>query len=179
MAAFNPRQNYFELFQLPQSFQVDEALLSHHFRQLQREVHPDRFAGSTDRERRIAVQYSAWINEAYKTLKSPVQRAQYLLLLQGLTIEAEQTLAGDPAFLMHQMSLREQLMELKDQPDPEQALDDLTDTLDQLISHQCDEFSRSFEEKNYAAAKDIVMKMQFLFKLEEDVQCMEADILDY
>jgi molecular chaperone HscB len=179
MTAFDPHQNYFELFQLPQSFRLDQSSLSQRYRDLQREMHPDRFAGGTDRERRLAIQYSAWINEAYQTLQSPVRRAQYLLSLQGMNIKPEQTMASDPAFLMHQISLRDQLMELKEQPNPEQALDDLTNKLDKLIDHQCAEFESSYNDQNYVVAKEVVMKMQFLFKLEEDAKHLEADILDY
>ena len=179
MAGFDPQQNYFELFQLPQSFVVDSSELNNRYRQLQREAHPDRFAGDSEREKRLAVQYSAWINEAYSTLRTPVLRAQYLLSLSGVETSSEQTMAGDPAFLMHQMTLREQLMELKDQPDPEKALDDLTSKLDELIDHQCSEFEDSFNDQDYAVAKQAVMKMQFLFKLEEDVKDLEAQILDY
>lgn len=179
MTAFNLQQNYFELFQLPKQFQVSLDQLNSRFRDLQRQAHPDRFAGASARDQRLAVQYSAWINQAYTTLQSPVQRAQYLLSLQGIHIDPEQTMANDPAFLMHQISLREQLLELKDQADPESALDALTSKLDTLIDHQCTEFDSCYRSQDYQKAKEVVMKMQFLYKLEEDARQLEADILDY
>lgn len=179
MTAFDPSQNYFQLFQLPESYQVDQSALSARYRDLQREVHPDRYAGGTEKDRLLAVQYSAWVNQAYQGLKSPVARAHYLLSLSGIDVDGQKTTTSDPAFLMHQMSMREQLMEVKGHENPEQAFDSLTAELDELIEHQCAAFERSFTEKDYAAATEEVAKMQFLFKLEKDVEQLEAEILDY
>ncbi|HKJ76321.1 MAG TPA: Fe-S protein assembly co-chaperone HscB, partial [Gammaproteobacteria bacterium] len=70
-------QNYFELFGLPEGFEVDSETLSLRYRDLQRALHPDRFAGASDRERRLSVQQTARVNEAYRTLKDPLARARY------------------------------------------------------------------------------------------------------
>ena len=58
------QQTYFQLFDLPEQFALDEALLGEHFRQLQHKLHPDRYAASSPQEQRVAVQYSALVNEA-------------------------------------------------------------------------------------------------------------------
>ena len=179
MPTFDFSQNFFSLFQLPESFSIDEEILSCCYRELQKEMHPDRFAAASDHERRLAVQYSSWINEAYETLKSPVSRAHYLLSLKGHDVDPQQTLGNDPAFLMHQMQLREQLMALKALNEPEHALDKLNSELEELIEHQCSAFKGYFANGDYEAAKVAVSKMQFLFKLEEEVERVEAEILDY
>jgi molecular chaperone HscB len=179
MPAFDFNQDFFSLFQLPESYDVDMEQLQCRYRELLREVHPDRFAAATDGERRLALQLSTRVNEAYETLKFPVSRAHYLLSLRGVTINPQQTIANDPAFLMHQMSLREQLMDLRGQDNPELALDKLTSELEQLIDHQCTAFKASYNEQDYAEATSEVAKMQFLFKLEEEVARVEAEILDY
>lgn len=179
MPAIDFKQDFFSLFQLPESYDVDLEQLNCRYRELLREVHPDRFAAAGDRERRLAVQYSTRINEGYETLKSPVSRAHYLLARQGMDVDPQQTIANDPAFLMHQMSLREQLMELQGQAEPELALDKLTLELEELIEHQCNAFKTSFANGDFAEAKVEVAKMQFLFKLEEEVEQVESEILDY
>ena len=97
--------NYFEIFALPQSYSVDRAALDERYRKLQQTVHPDRFATATDQERRISMQQTALINEAYETLKDPVLRGRYLLELDGHVIEDDRSMTGDPAFLMEQIEL--------------------------------------------------------------------------
>lgn len=179
MAVFDFTQNYFQLFQIPERYDVDQPAIKIRYLELQQAVHPDRFVSAGDRERRLAVQYSSWVNEAQQCLQSSVKRAQYLLSLKGVIIDATKTLGNDPAFLMHQMSLREQLMELKGVAEPELALDKLRTNLDELIDHQCTDFQRRFESAEYEAARESVMKMQFLFKLESEAELLEAEILDY
>jgi molecular chaperone HscB len=179
MSSFNFKQNYFSLFQIAERFSVDEHSLASRYRELQKETHPDRFAAGSDQQKRLAVQYSAWVNEAYETLKAPVARAHYLLSLKGHAFDSQQTIGNDPAFLLHQMSLREQLSELKDQADPEQALDHLRDELEELIDHQCTAFKDDYEQEDFQSAKIAASKMQFLFKLEAEVERVEEDILDY
>ena len=179
MPVFDFTQSFFQLFQIPESYSVDQAVIKRRYRELQQTVHPDRFISHSDQEKRLAVQYSSWVNEAQQCLLSPVKRAQYLLSLKDITLDATKTLANDPAFLMHQMSLREQLMELKGADDPESELDKLRINLDELIEHQCADYQQSFESADYNAARESVMKMQFLFKLEEEAEQLEAEILDY
>ena len=81
------QKNYFQLFDLPVDFQLDQAQLGERYRQLQKELHPDRYASASAHEQRLAVQYSALINEAYASLRKPLPRALYLLELAGMSKE--------------------------------------------------------------------------------------------
>src|SRR5260221_2375817 len=101
-------RNYFYLFGLQPAFRFDAAALDRAYRQLQTEVHPDRFAGGSDAEKRLALQSSARVNEAYRALKNPVQRAQYLLRLQGVEAVGETDTALPREFLERQLERREQ-----------------------------------------------------------------------
>ena len=69
-------RNYFDLFGLAPAFRFDSAVLDRAFRELQTEVHPDRFAGGSDAQKRLALQSSARVNEAYRALKEPVRRGK-------------------------------------------------------------------------------------------------------
>ena len=100
-------QNYFEWFGLPLAFSVDPAQLSHAYREIQGQVHPDRHAQSGEAGRRVAMQLSTHANEAFDTLKHPLKRAIYLLELRGMDIGAENNTAMEPAFLIQQMEWRE------------------------------------------------------------------------
>ncbi|MGZ5101278.1 MAG: Fe-S protein assembly co-chaperone HscB, partial [Usitatibacter sp.] len=68
---------------------MDPARLEQHYRELQSQVHPDRFASGTEAERRVAMQWATRANEAYQTLKNPLKRARYLVELNGIDLQTE------------------------------------------------------------------------------------------
>ena len=115
--------NDFALFELPQRFALDRALLDERWKALQREAHPDRFAAEGAAAQRVAMQWSVRINEAYQRLKDPLKRAAYLCELRGVSVNAESNTAMPPAFLMQQMAWREALEDTQDAV----ALEDLAD----------------------------------------------------
>src|SRR6266581_91208 len=113
----NLNQNHFELFGLPARFAVDAAALESRYHELQREVHPDRFAAAPDAERRVSMQLATRVNEAYQTLKSPLKRAVYILKLRGVDPEFETNTAMPSEFLMEQISWRERIEAGSEEPE--------------------------------------------------------------
>ena len=109
----DPRHDHFALFDLPPRFAIDEASLEHAYRRVQGQVHPDRFAAAGAAERRVAMQWAARANEAFRTLRSPVARAAYLCERHGQPIDAESNTAMPREFLMQQMQWREELDEAR------------------------------------------------------------------
>ncbi|HEX5388742.1 MAG TPA: Fe-S protein assembly co-chaperone HscB [Burkholderiaceae bacterium] len=107
----NLQSNDFVLFGLPERFEQDRATLDQRWKDLQRQVHPDRFAADAATAQRVAMQWSVRINEAYQRLKNPLKRAAYLCELRGAPIQAENNTAMPAAFLMQQMEWREALDE--------------------------------------------------------------------
>ncbi|WP_231759998.1 co-chaperone HscB [Microbulbifer elongatus] len=171
------QQNYFEIFGLPVSYTVDRQALAQRYRELQQEFHPDRFAAKSEREQRLAMQYAAQINEANNTLKDPVARAAYLLQLAGVQINPEQTTA-DGEFLMQQMILRERLEEVRDAADPEAELEDLGSETAQLFNAQEQAFAQALENNALEDGKNALLKLQFLAKLQRQIEELEEDLLD-
>src|SRR5947207_11300326 len=101
--------SYFELFGLQPGFALDAEALEAAYREIQSRVHPDRFAHAGDAERRASLQWTTRVNEAYRALKSPVQRASHILSLHGVDVAFETNSAMPAQLLMHQMELREAL----------------------------------------------------------------------
>src|SRR5438874_7260723 len=101
--------SHFDLFGLTPRFQLDAVALERAYREIQARVHPDRFAHAGDAERRASLQWTTRVNEAYRTLKNPVQRASHLLSLHGVDVAFETNTAMPADFLMAQMELRETL----------------------------------------------------------------------
>ena len=113
--------NDFQLLGLPERYAQDGDVLDARWKALQREVHPDRYAAQGAAAQRVAMQWSARINEAYRRVKDPLARAAYLCELRGAPIRAEDNTAMPPEFLAQQMIWREALDEA-DKPAALEAL---------------------------------------------------------
>lgn len=173
-------QNYFEIFNLPTSYDIDLTELSTRYRKLQNAIHPDKFANASDLERRISMQQSALINEAYQTLKSPLLRARYMLQLKGVDLANESSVNMDSEFLMQQMRLREALEQVRDAQDPEAKLLVIAKEIEQAIAEQITVVSRFFKEDNAEQLDkiaDYVRRMQFMAKLQQEAEALEEELL--
>ena len=174
-------KNHFELFGLPVTFVVDNEALREHYRELQRAVHPDRFAGGSDQERRLSMQGAAQINEAFDTLRDPVRRASYLLHLHGVETSPQHETTKDTAFLMEQLELREELAGLRGQPDPLASVQDFLKRTGDMIRRMISEMVVDFETPDAERLEHVreqVRKMQFLNKLHAEAEAVEAALDD-
>lgn len=174
-------QSHFELFALPVQYAVDTGQLQDRYRELQRTTHPDKFASASDQQRRIAMQHAAQVNEAYEVLMDPVRRGRYLLELRGHALDPEKNTTRDTAFLMQQMELRELLDAVRNRPDPLQALDQLRNDVNNQVKHLQAELTTALDtgdNGDYAAATDLVLKMQFFTRLFNEINQLQADIED-
>lgn len=161
-------KNHFELLGLPLAYAVDPARLESAYRQLQTQVHPDRFAAATEAERRVAMQWAARANEAYRTLRDPVDRARYLLGLKGFDTGEESNTAMPPDFLMQQMEWREAVAEASGERDRER-LTTLREDLRYERSAMLLQLKRAIEASNYDAGCSLVRKLRFIEKLDEEI----------
>ena len=172
-------KNYFELFGLPVVFEVDGTELASRYRDLQRAVHPDRYANATEQEKRLSMQGASLINDALETLKKPLSRARYLLELKGIHLEPSGGNISDAGFLMEQMELREELAEARHQDDPYAAVADLLKHIDSHIQALLKEIGEQFEAgtaESLDQAKEIMNKLQFLYRLSAQVEELEAEL---
>ena len=119
----DPYAEFFRVFDLPRSFALDEADLERRYKDMTKVLHPDRFARSDPQARRASLERSVQLNEAYRVLKDPVRRAEYLLLLHGIDVgesaggsrpgqlAEHATLPVPQILLMEVLELREALAE--------------------------------------------------------------------
>ncbi|ANG62120.1 Fe-S protein assembly co-chaperone HscB [Marinobacterium aestuarii] len=173
------KQNFFEFYGLPEVFDIDLGLLSQRHLELQKKLHPDRFAHLSDQERRLSAQYTAYLNEGYATLRASLLRAQYLLKLQGIDTHNESSAPMDPVFLMQQMELRERLEDAPQHADPESELAALGEGVEQMMAPLQAEFRSQIAipaEASLHAAAAAVRKMQFLDKLRREIERLEDDL---
>ena len=166
--ALNFNQDHFQLFGLPRRFAVDMAALDERYRELQREVHPDRFATGSDAEKRLSVQRATLINEAYQTLKAPLSRVRYLLESAGIDAAIETNTAMPADFLMQQMEWRESLEEAGESSNPAQ-LDALELRLQKDMTELYAVVEGQLDRGEGEAASGTLRKLMFLEKLREDI----------
>ncbi len=170
--------NYFEIFDVPVLVDVDMDRVNQLYRELQKTVHPDRFASDSEQARRIAMQQTSLINQAYQTLKDPVARAQYILKLRGMDINAETDTTMDAEFLMEQMEFRESLAEVRDTTDPLTRLDSMASELKQKLKSLMSNFSIHVSANELSQAREDVRKMQFLVKAKKEVDELSQQLED-
>ncbi len=108
--------DYFSFFGLPRKLAVDPADLEQRFRTLSRQFHPDYFYNATTAERRASLERSSYLNDAYRTLRQPIARIEYLLNLAGLGPKGpdEAGKAVPPALLEEVFALNEELDEIRE-----------------------------------------------------------------
>ena len=160
-------RHHFELFGLAPAFALDLERLDAAYRDIQSNVHPDRFA---QRGRRRAPRFDADDDAGERGIphpaSSPVLRAAYLLGLNGVDVGLETNTAMPREFLMEQMELRERLEEARNADDLgllEQELFGLKEGLQARIAESID------VRRDFRGAADLVRKLMFLEKLDEDI----------
>ncbi|MFC5500109.1 Fe-S protein assembly co-chaperone HscB [Caenimonas terrae] len=157
----------FELFGLPERFAQDMAAIDSSWKQLQREVHPDKFAAQGAAAQRVAMQWSVRVNEAYRRLRDPLARAAYLCERRGAPIEAESNTAMPADFLLQQMAWREELEQA-------QSEDALARVNAELTKARADAFARIEQALDQsgdaAAAARQVRALMFIERFAHDVE---------
>jgi molecular chaperone HscB len=169
-------QNHFELFGLAPAYALEAEALEKRYREIQAEVHPDRFAHAGDAERRASLQWTTRVNEAYRTLRDPVQRGRHFLELHGVDVAFETNTQMPTDFLMRQLELREELEAATGKKDPSR--------LERLRAGLCvskkalerDIGTAIDGRKDYAGAAELVRKLMFLDRLDSEIDLAYEEI---
>lgn len=168
-------RNHFELLGLPVDYAVDAAALDRAYRELQGRVHPDRHAAASEAERRVAMQWATRANEAYRTLRNPIDRARYLLGLKGFDTGEESNTSMPADFLMQQMEWRESVEDGRARRDAA-ALEALRREIEASRAEMHAQLARALcGDRNYDAGCSLVRKLRFLDKIEAEIdEALEA-----
>jgi molecular chaperone HscB len=161
-------QNHFDLFHLPQQFAIDANALDSAYRNVQGQVHPDKFVSASEAEKRVAMQWATRANEAYQTLKNPLKRATYLCELHGVDLQTESNTAMPTAFLMQQMEWRETLADAKEERDIA-ALTTLDEALRAARKEEVAQIGTLLDNDDYAQAAQAIRQLMFLEKVGTEV----------
>lgn len=168
--------DYFTLFGLQPAFVIDSQALAVKYRELAKEMHPDRFSGAPAAEQRQAVERAAQLNDAFQTLRSATLRALYLLRQQADL--PDETTIEDGEFLFQQMEWREELETLQEQADLD-ALAGFEQELKQARAGIDTAFAGCVSDpQQREQAERLARRMQFLDKMFYEVRQLEERLDD-
>lgn len=159
---------YFNLFQLQPAFDINDEQLEQAYRTLAARFHPDRFAAASSFEQKQAVMMSATINEAYRALKNPIDRAAYLLQAHNIDADAPEHTSFAPEFLMQQMEWRETLMDAQAKQNTA-AIQALEKEIQAEQAVLYDALRQAFATEAFETAAQLVRQGRFLNKLRNEI----------
>src|SRR6267143_316025 len=159
----------FALLGLEPSFDEPQGL-DDQFRSLSRKLHPDRFARATPRERRYSLEQTTLLNDAYKTVKDPVRRAEHLLALRGIKVEPKMS----PEFLEQTLEDREKLLEAKTSGEP---LDPLAAAVREKRDRTLSQVRELVENGgDLAQAAELLARMRYYARYLDEVEGRPVEI---
>ena len=161
-------QNYFELFDLETSFFISDSILKDSYRREIARFHPDKFASKTDSEKLQALQNTSLLNTAFESIKSPLNRASYLLKLEGVDPFDEKDTAMEHDFLTSQIELREELELIESKKETDQ-LEDFIDRIESHVQYKIEVISNAFKDCNdVLEIKKDVRELKFYEQLAKE-----------
>lgn len=165
--------NYFELFELPVQLKLDKNEVRKKYLELSKKNHPDFFATAGSENQQTAIEMSALINNALKTLSNGDDTIRYVLQLKGL-LEDEEKYSLTPDFLMQMMEVNEELAELKDDSDPDlrsrlqQQLNELIKEIYEPVVHIIENYQEGVtSEEELLLVKDYYFKKKYINRLSQ------------
>lgn len=172
--------NYFELYDLPVSFNPDEQVVKQKFYALSKKYHPDFYINQSQEKQEEVLELSTLNNKAFQVLKDPQTRLHYILSLKNQLIEGE-NYALPQDFLMEMMDINEALMELEFSPDAGQVatLKMQTIQIEKALDNELQILTTTFDnteggqEEVLKKIKDIYYRNKYLHRIKESLSRLE------
>ena len=161
-------QNYFELFDLDTSFFISDTNLKDSYRREIARFHPDKYASKSDSEKLQALQNTSLLNTAFESIKSPLNRASYILKLDGVDPFDEKDTAMAHDFLISQIELREELELIESKTDSDQ-LEGFIERIESLVQSKIESISDAFKDnRDILEIKKDVRELKFYEQLVKE-----------
>ncbi|GGF73702.1 co-chaperone protein HscB [Terasakiella brassicae] len=165
--------DHFSRFGLQKAYSLDVDGLERSYFELQRHLHPDRFANKTPKEKTLSQQQAVSLNEAFEVLKDPLKRADYLLSVLGMTGISHDHTVNDPVLLMEAMETREALMEAQSVD----TVNALSDKARRDVRDCVRAIAQAFDQEQYDEARKLALRLKYLTKLLEETRQHKARLV--
>jgi molecular chaperone HscB len=169
--------DYYELLGVPRSLNLSLDALQLRYYELSRQLHPDRFMQKPEAERQRALDMSSALNDAYRTLKDPIKRAQYLLTLEGFDIGEQRSKDVPPELLEEVFELNMALEEMRGgddsaRPQIEQAEKNFTNMLAETDS----QLAALFGQYHAAPSRDVLVQIRNVLNRRKYIQNLVSEV---
>jgi molecular chaperone HscB len=170
--------DYYELLGIPRSLNLSPDALQQRYYELSRQLHPDRFMQKPEAERQRALDMSSALNDAYRTLKDPIKRAQYLLTLEGFNIGEQRSKDVPPELLEEVFQLNMALEEMRGgddsaRPQLEEAEKNFADMLARsslLLETLFRQYDTSRSRDVLGEIRDVLNRRKYIQNLVSEVE---------
>jgi molecular chaperone HscB len=156
---------------VPRGFALERDALERAYLERAQRVHPDRFVGGSSGQQRAAMESSAALNEGYRVLRDPVQRAEYLCKLAGIDVDSSDPQVGAPAmgqaFLMEMIERREAVEDAREQGTT--AVEALRGSVEDELQAALDVAARALEADDAQDAARALVKRRYLQRLLDEI----------
>ena len=156
------KKNFFELFNLDISIDINKSELDEKVKILQSKFHPDKYASGSDLEKRLALQISSHVNDGYKILSDIVLRIEYILKINNFIKDESKTI-NDINFLQEQIEYNELVESLKEDNDND-LIDRHLRKVKVLLKETIDNIKISFKSKDFEDMWQNLSKLRFYIK---------------
>jgi molecular chaperone HscB len=183
-----PQASCFEVLGLAPSYFLEPAAVEERFKDLNRKLHPDRFAQKDARERRMSLEWTTAVNDAYRTLKDPLRRATYFLKTHGIDVEKETGKGAmqrlPPEFLEEVLEQREELETAKASKDLEKvralaaAIERRSAEVFEGMARTLREYESSHDRAALERAGSALAVLKYHARFQEEVEAIEQASLD-
>ena len=153
------KQNFFELFNIEISVDINKSDLDEKVKILQNNFHPDKFTNGSDYEKRLALQISSYINDGYKILGDIVLRVEYILKINNF-IKDESTTINDIDFLQEQIMYNELIESLKENLE-ENVIDDNLSDIKLKLKNTINNIKLSYQDREFEDMWQNLSKLRF------------------
>ncbi|XP_011552817.3 iron-sulfur cluster co-chaperone protein HscB [Plutella xylostella] len=160
----NKSDNYFKVIGVQETYNLDPNVLAKRYKELQKFLHPDKFANRDSKELEVSEEYSSLVNEAYNTLLEPLARGIYMLRLKGQEIP-EQT-DHDPEFLMEIMEINEAVESAETEADIMKLNKENKSVIESLQK----QLSSSFSDGDMKQVTKLLARLKYYTSIENQIQ---------
>ncbi|XP_058204410.1 iron-sulfur cluster co-chaperone protein HscB homolog [Rhododendron vialii] len=160
----DPFVDYFQIFGLEKQYVIEEENLEGRYKNWQKKLHPDLVHSKSEKEKECAAEQSARVIDAYRTLGDPLSRAIYILKLEGVDVDEEETIS-EPELLAEILEIREAVEEAGDT----QALSQIQIQIKEKFQHSSESFATAFQSRKFEEARASIRRMTYYKRVNEEI----------
>jgi len=169
--------DFYEIFGLPRSLNLSLDNLQKRFYELSRQLHPDRFMQKPEAERQRALDMSSALNDAYRTLKDPIKRAQYLLGLEGFDIGEQRSKDVPPELLEEVFELNMALEEMRGGDDSARPqLEAAEKNFTNMLADSSQQLEGLFAQYDAAQSRDVLAQVRNVLNRRKYIQNLVSEV---